>query len=79
MRNEQGKVHRPDPALASEANEARVHVEVKVKAKERNRADERAQHRGAVPADFSVANEGKADEQKESANRVQRGVNCRKR
>jgi hypothetical protein len=54
-------------------------VEVNVKAQESYRAEERAQHRGTVPTDFSVANEGKANEQKESANRVQRGVYCRKR
>ena len=71
VRNQKCEVHRPDPALASEADDARVHVKINVKAQKKDRAGERAQHGSAVPTNFSVANERQANKQKESTNSVQ--------
>lgn len=79
VRNEQGKIHRPNPALSPEADDTGVHVKINIEAEEKYRASESTQHGRPVPADFPVANERESDEQKESTNRIQRGVDCRKR
>ena len=79
VRNEKREVHRPNPALTSEADDTGVHVKINVEAEKKDRTSESAQHGRPVPADFPVANERESHEQKESTNRIQGRVNCRKR
>jgi hypothetical protein len=79
VRHQKRKIYRPDPALSPETDNTRVHVKINVEAKERDRAEKRAQHGRPVPADFSVANERQSNKEKKRTNPVERGVDGGKR
>src|ERR1700690_1855192 len=75
MRGEQNKIYRTNPALASEANDSCVKVKIKVEAEKYDGTKKSAYHTSAVPANFSIANEGQAANQKHGADPVKSRVN----
>jgi len=79
VRSEQNEVYGTYPPLSAEADDSRVQVKINIEAQKYDGTEKSAQHTSAVPANFSIANEGQAAKQEHGADPIKSCVNGGKR